>query len=81
MMGMQALVILSNVDGVYTGDPYSATRLITEIQEADRRLGMISENRSSLGRGGMATKYRTATKAGTRRVHRRNHSQRQARGI
>lgn len=35
MMGMQALIILSNIDGVYDGDPFSpGTRLITDIHDA-----------------------------------------------
>ena len=63
MMGCEALVILSNVDGVYTGDPTCHdSRLIPVIGSGFDASGMISENRSSLGRGGMATKYRTATK-------------------
>ena len=35
MMGMQALIILSNIDGVYDGDPFSpGTRLITDLHDA-----------------------------------------------
>lgn len=35
LMGMQALIILSNIDGVYDGDPFSpGTRLITDIHDA-----------------------------------------------
>lgn len=63
MMNMQALIILSNIDGVYDGDPsIPGTRLITDIRENDDASGGITESRSSLGRGGMATKYRIATK-------------------
>lgn len=63
MMGMQALVILSNIDGVYTGDPrLSGSKLITDIHRASDAEKYISESRSSLGRGGMTTKYRIATK-------------------
>ena len=63
MMNMQALIILSNIDGVYDGDPsLPGTRLITEIREAADAADFITESRSSLGRGGMATKYRIATK-------------------
>ena len=63
MMGCEALVILSNVDGVYTGDPtLPDSRLIPVVDSGFDATGIISENHSSLGRGGMATKYRTATK-------------------
>lgn len=63
MMGCEALVILSNIDGVYTGDPtLPDSRLIEEISQGFDATGIISENHSSLGRGGMATKFRTATK-------------------
>lgn len=63
MMGMQALVILSNIDGVYTGDPrLPGSKLITDIHRASDAEKYISESRSSLGRGGMTTKYRIATK-------------------
>ncbi|WP_300300743.1 glutamate 5-kinase [uncultured Muribaculum sp.] len=63
MMGCEALVILSNIDGVYTGDPADpSSRLIPVIEDGFDASGMISANRSTLGRGGMATKYRTAAK-------------------
>ena len=63
MMNMQALIILSNIDGVYDGDPtLPGTKLITDIRENDDASGGITDTRSSLGRGGMATKYRIAVK-------------------
>ena len=63
MMGMQALIILSNIDGVYDGDPFSpGTRLITDIHDAADASGCIAKSKSSAGRGGMATKYRIACK-------------------
>ncbi len=63
MMNMQALIILSNIDGVYDGDPANPeSRLITDIREHDDASQGITANRSSLGRGGMATKYRIASK-------------------
>lgn len=63
MMNMQALIILSNIDGVFDGDPaLPGSRLITDIRRDDDASAGITESRSSLGRGGMATKYRIATK-------------------
>ena len=63
LMGMQALIILSNIDGVYDGDPFSpGTRLITDIHDAADASGCIAKSKSSAGRGGMATKYRIACK-------------------
>lgn len=63
MMNMEALIILSNIDGVYDGDPaLPGTKLITDITENDDASGGITDTRSSFGRGGMATKYRIATK-------------------
>ncbi len=63
MLGMQALVILSNVDGVFTGNPSDPeSRLIRTVQPGADISGCISRSRSTMGRGGMDTKYRTATK-------------------
>lgn len=63
MMDVQALVILSNIDGVFDGDPsLPDSSLITDIRQAEDAEAYIRESRSSLGRGGMATKYRIATK-------------------
>jgi glutamate 5-kinase len=63
MMSADLLVILSNIDGVYTGDPSDETsRLIREIApgEGEELVGYIQPSRSSFGRGGMATKSRIA---------------------
>ena len=63
MMDVQALVILSNIDGVYDGDPsLPGSSLIADIRQVEDAAAYITESRSSLGRGGMATKYRIATK-------------------
>ncbi|MCD7969610.1 MAG: glutamate 5-kinase [Alistipes sp.] len=62
MMDASALVILTNVDGVYDGDPSKpGCKLIREVAPADGDLsGHIAPNRSQFGRGGMITKSRTA---------------------
>ena len=64
MMGAQALVLLSNVDGVYDGDPASpASHVIPVIglddDDADR---FVKPIKSELGRGGMTSKFGTARK-------------------
>jgi glutamate 5-kinase len=62
MMGVDALVILSNVDGVFTGDPAEpGSKLIREIDPADDSiLEYIGEKKSTNGRGGMKTKFGVA---------------------
>ena len=63
MMGMDALVILSNIDGVYDGDPsLPDSKVITDIALDEDVSGAIRSGKSSLGRGGMTTKYRIARK-------------------
>lgn len=63
MMGAQALIILSNIDGIYTGDPsLPSSSLISDIMPGDDISRYIRASKSSLGRGGMTTKHRIATK-------------------
>ncbi len=63
MTDSDALIILSNIDGIYTGNPSEPeSHLIAEIVQGDDVSGCISTARSSLGRGGMTTKYRIARK-------------------
>jgi len=62
MMDCEALIILSNVDGIYTGIPGSdKSELISEIDGATDNVDrFISPVRSEFGRGGMLTKYSIA---------------------
>ena len=64
MMDMEALVILSNIDGIYNGNPVDeGTFVIREITENDRDLSrFIQTKKSSFGRGGMITKTNIARK-------------------
>ena len=64
MMSCDMLVILSNIDGVYDGDPASsASSLIREISpDADDLASYIRDEKSSFGRGGMYTKCGVARK-------------------
>jgi glutamate 5-kinase len=64
MMGFDALVILSNVDGIYDGDPtLPESKVIREIvNNKTDILNFIKPGKSQFGRGGMITKYNIAHK-------------------
>jgi len=63
MMDAQALVILSNIDGIYNGNPTDPqAKVIREIAPADDLTAYIQTSRSNFGRGGMLTKTRIASK-------------------
>ncbi len=64
MMKADALIILSNVDGIYDGDPAAeGTAVIPEIAPGKRNLShYIQASRSEFGRGGMLTKSRIAAR-------------------
>ena len=64
MMGAEALVILSNIDGIYNGDPSdSNSQVIREVKNSKVNLAdFIQTNKSSFGRGGMLTKCNIARK-------------------
>lgn len=64
MLECEALVILSNIDGIYTGKPNDAgSVLIPIIKTGDDLTRYIKTEKSSFGRGGMHSKYTTACKA------------------
>ncbi|CAH1002291.1 Glutamate 5-kinase [Neolewinella maritima] len=62
MLGVEALVILSSVEGLYDGAPDDPqSRLIPRVKAADQTVAAhVQERRTSGGRGGMATKLRIA---------------------
>ena len=61
MMGAERLVILSNIDGIYTGNPNDReSRLIASVTPDDDLSKYIMTEKSSAGRGGMESKYNTA---------------------
>lgn len=64
MMDCKKLIILSNIDGIYTGDPSDPdSKLIKEIDSNENHIEKyIQSSRSSTGRGGMKTKYNIARK-------------------
>lgn len=64
MMGMEALIILTNVDGVFTGSPdLPESKLIREVHHGESLdESVITSRKSNFGRGGMLTKYNIASK-------------------
>ena len=70
MMHCQTLVILSNIDGVFTGHPAEPNSvLIREVAPSDDLTSYIRAERSSAGRGGMQSKYQTATTVAAAGIH------------
>lgn len=65
MLNADALILLTNVDGIYEGNPADADRRIIEAfdgKSVDPRM-FVSAERSQFGRGGMLTKSAIAQKA------------------
>lgn len=63
MMNADALVILSNVDGIYNGDPKDPLTRVIPMVNYDRDLSeYIQDSKSGFGRGGMITKSNIARK-------------------
>ena len=63
MMDAQALIILSNIDGIYDGPPSEpASQVIREIGQGKDLSAYIQASKSSFGRGGMLTKTHIARK-------------------
>ena len=65
MLNAQALIVLTNVDGIYNGDPKLPGSKV--IEEADKLSGtnfseFVTTNKSQFGRGGMITKSNMAQK-------------------
>lgn len=64
MMSADALIILSNIDGIFDGDPKDpASKVIRQVQNTQIDLSsFIQDEKSSFGRGGMITKCHIARK-------------------
>lgn len=63
MMDAEALIILSNIDGIYDASPDNPdAKVIREIDETKDITECIQTTKSTFGRGGMLTKYRIARK-------------------
>lgn len=63
MMDMQALIILSNIDGIYNGSPSQpGTSVIRTVERGKDLSDYIQTEKSGFGRGGMLTKSTIARK-------------------
>ncbi len=63
MMDMQALIILSNIDGIYNGSPSDPnTAVIRTVEQGKDLSDYIRTEKSGFGRGGMLTKSTIARK-------------------
>ncbi len=61
MMGAETLILLSNIDGIYTGNPKDPdSEIIRKVRPEDNLDQYIQTSKSSAGRGGMESKYHTA---------------------
>ena len=63
MMQAEMLVLLSNIDGIYTGNPDDPkSELIDHVALGTDLSQYIQPEKSAFGRGGMHSKYTTASK-------------------
>ena len=63
MMNAETLILLSNIDGIFTTHPDDpAAQLIREVAPGWDLSEYIQPEKSAFGRGGMHSKYTTATK-------------------
>ena len=63
MMDVQALIILSNIDGIYNGSPSDPdSKVILEVEPGKDLSDYIQTEKSGFGRGGMLTKTTIARK-------------------
>jgi glutamate 5-kinase len=61
LVGADALVLLSDIDGLYDSDPRKGgARFISEVAEPDDLAGVVAGQGSNLGTGGMASKLSSA---------------------
>jgi len=63
MMDMQALIILSNIDGIFNGSPAEPeSKVILKVEKGQDLSDFIQSSKSTFGRGGMLTKTTIARK-------------------
>ena len=63
MMDMEALIILSNIDGIFNGNPTDPeSKVIARIEKGQDVSDFIQTTKSTFGRGGMLTKTTIARK-------------------
>lgn len=69
MLDADLLVLLSNVDGIYTGSPSDPdSHLIKTVEPGNDLQSCIAPSRSSMGRGGMGTKCGIAVKVAAKGI-------------
>ena len=70
MMHCQALIILSNIDGIFTGSPADASsEVVREVPLGTDLSHYLQDERSSAGRGGIQSKYNTAQAVAAEGIH------------
>ena len=70
MCQAESLYLLSNIDGVYDGDPADAnSKVIREVAPGCNLSSYIQPSKSSAGRGGMTSKAGTAEKVAAQGIH------------
>ncbi len=63
MMQADTLILLSNIDGIYSGNPDDPqSQLIRNVEKGADLSQYIQTEKSAFGRGGMHSKYTTASK-------------------
>ena len=70
MMKADSLILLSNIDGIYTGHPDDpASELIQTVAPYTDLSKYIQTEKSAFGRGGMHSKYHTASNVQATGIH------------
>ena len=70
MMEADTLVLLSNIDGIYTGHPEDpSSELIQKVAPCTDLSKYIQAEKSAFGRGGMQSKYHTASNVQSAGIH------------
>ena len=70
MMKADSLILLSNIDGIYTGHPDDpSSELIRTVAPCTDLSKYIKTEKSAFGRGGMHSKYHTASNIQSAGIH------------
>ena len=70
MMKADSLILLSNIDGIYTGHPDDpSSELIPTVAPCTDLSKYIKKEKSAFGRGGMHSKYHTASNIQSAGIH------------
>ena len=69
MLGASTLILVSNIDGIFTGSPEDpSSTLIRKVRPGDDLSSFIKEEKSGFGRGGMISKCSTARNAAAKGI-------------